>query len=130
MKVRNFCHVCSMLSLERHLAEREYPHATYTRSSPSADLKISPSGQTVRWSSISDPDVDPPSGTHSIQIEVEAGDTLYLPAGWWHHVRQSGPTVIALNWWYDMEMSGMSWVMLSFLRGVHLEGNEETEDSP
>ena len=119
-----------MLSLERHLAEREYPHATYTRSSPSADLKISPSGQTVRWSSISDPDVDPPSGTHSIQIEVEAGDTLYLPAGWWHHVRQSGPTVIALNWWYDMEMSGMSWVMLSFLRGVHLEGNEETEDSP
>jgi hypothetical protein len=29
-----------------------------------------------------------------------------------------------------MEMSGMCWVMLSFLRGMHLEGNEETEDSP
>lgn len=27
-----------------------------------------------------------------------------------------------------MEMSGMSWVMLSFLRGVHLEGNEAAED--
>ena len=72
-------------------------------------------------------DVDPPSGTHPIQIETEARDALYLPAGWWHHVRQSGPTVIALNWWYDMEMSG---VMLSFLRGMHLEGNEEAEDSP
>jgi len=70
-----------MLSLERHPAEREYPHAIYTRSLPSADLKISPSGQAVRWSSTSEPDVDPPSGTHPIQIEVEAGDTLYLPAG-------------------------------------------------
>jgi len=27
-----------------------------------------------------------------------------------------------------MEMSGMSWVMLSFLRGMHLEGNEDIED--
>ena len=108
--------------------EQEYPHATYTRPSPLADLEISASGQTVRWSSISDPDVYPPSGTHPIQVEVEVGDTLYLPAGWWHHVRQSGPTVIALNWWYDMEMSGMSWVMLNFLRGMHLEGNEDTEN--
>lgn len=108
--------------LKFHFIEREYPHATYTRSPPSADLRVTPSGQTVRWSSILEPDTNPPSGTHPIQIEVEAGDTLYLPAGWWHHVRQSGPTVIALNWWYDMEMSGMSWVMLSFLRGMHLEG--------
>ena len=69
----------------------------------------------------------PPPGTHPIQIEVEAGDTLYLPAGWWHHVRQFGPTVIALNWWYDMEMGGMSWVMLSFLRGIRLERNEDPE---
>ena len=26
-----------------------------------------------------------------------------------------------------MEMSGMSWVILSFLRGVHLEGNDDVE---
>jgi jumonji domain-containing protein 7 len=110
------------------LAEREYPHATYTRSSPSSDLKISPSGKTVRWSSIPEPDIYPPSGTHPIHIEVGAGDAIYLPAGWWHHVRQSGPTVIALNWWYDVEMSGMTWVMLSFLRGMHLEGDDNAED--
>jgi peptidyl-lysine (3S)-dioxygenase / protease len=109
------------------LAEREYPHATYIRSSPSSDLEISPTGQAVRWSSISDPVLYPPPGTHPIHIEVEAGDTLYLPAGWWHDVRQSGSTIIALNWWYDMEMSGMSWVTLSFLRGVHLEGNDDVE---
>lgn len=109
------------------LAEMEYHHATYTRSSTSSDLEISPTGQVVRWSSISEPGLYPPPGTHPIQIEVEAGDTLYLPAGWWHDVRQSGPTVIALNWWYDMEMSGMSWVMLSFLRGAHLEEGDDVE---
>ena len=45
-----------------------------------------------------------------IEVTVGRGEALYLPAGWWHHVRQSGEgengsgTVIALNWWYDMEM--------------------------
>jgi jumonji domain-containing protein 7 len=115
--------VLAPLYFSAFLTEREYPHAIYTRSFPSSDLRISPTGQVVRWSSISEPGLYPPSGTHPIQIEVEAGDALYLPAGWWHYVRQSGPTVIALNWWYDMEMSGMPWVMLSFLRGLHLEGN-------
>jgi jumonji domain-containing protein 7 len=43
------------------------------------------------------------------------GETLYLPVGWWHYVRQSGITV-ALNWWYDAELRGMSWIMLNFLR--------------
>ena len=28
-----------------------------------------------------------------------------------------------------MEMSGMSWVMLSFLRGMHLEGDEGARDN-
>ena len=43
------------------------------------------------------------------------GETLYLPVGWWHYVRQSIVTV-ALNWWYDAELRGMSWIMLNFLR--------------
>jgi len=81
----------------------------------------------VRWSSISDVDVSPPPDAHPIHVTAEAGDTLYLPAGWWHHVRQSGETVIALNWWYDMDMSGMSWVFLSFLRGVPLPLREAEE---
>lgn len=58
-----------------------------------------------------------------MHITVNAGETLYLPAGWWHHVRQGGTpegdgVTIALNWWYDIEMRGMSWVWLTFLRGT------------
>lgn len=51
---------------------------------------------------------------------MRAGESLYLPAGWWHHVRQSDSNeiTVALNWWYDIEMQGMAWVMLSFLRGA------------
>lgn len=89
----------------------------------------------VRWSSIAEPHIPGvlPPGAHPIHITLRAGDTLYLPAGWWHHVRQSGGTTIALNWWYDTEMRGMSWVMLSFLRGIgevpkgnsNVEGDEK-----
>jgi len=59
-----------------------------------------------------------PEEVQPLYVSISAGDTLYLPAGWWHYVEQSRdePT-IALNWWYDMEMRGMSWVILHFLRG-------------
>ena len=37
-----------------------------------------------------------------VQCTVKAGDVLYLPALWFHHVRQTDWT-IAVNYWYDME---------------------------
>ena len=69
---------------------------------------------------------DKAGGAHPLRVSVRAGETLYLPAGWWHHVRQSGVT-IALNWWYDLEMRGMTWALLSFLRGSEdvPDGNDE-----
>ncbi|KAI0750981.1 Clavaminate synthase-like protein [Daedaleopsis nitida] len=96
------------------LKERQYPHATYTRSVATSELELKPSPPStplVRWSSIANP---------------TAPGTLYLPAGWWHYVRQEGFTV-AINYWYDMEGRGMSWVWLNFLRGAEEPplGNEE-----
>jgi len=119
------------------LKERTYPHAAYKRCPSTSRLTLVPSIGTseVRWSSITEPHIPGvlPPGAHPIHITLRAGDTLYLPAGWWHHVRQSGGTTIALNWWYDTEMRGMSWVMLSFLRGIgevpkgnsNVEGDEK-----
>jgi peptidyl-lysine (3S)-dioxygenase / protease len=81
----------------------------------------------MRWSSIQSPEIpgNLPSSAHPITISIEAGETLYLPAGWWHHVRQSEETTIALNWWYDIEPRGMTWVWLNLLRSTQnvLPGN-------
>ncbi|XP_056666300.1 bifunctional peptidase and (3S)-lysyl hydroxylase JMJD7-like isoform X3 [Monodelphis domestica] len=37
-----------------------------------------------------------------LRCRVQAGEMLYLPALWFHHVRQSHGCV-AVNFWYDME---------------------------
>jgi peptidyl-lysine (3S)-dioxygenase / protease len=110
-----------------------YPHAVYTRPSPTSSLKLVPSSPTsmdsVRWSSIPEPHLPGilSPEAHPIHVTLRPGDTLYLPVGWWHHVRQSENITIALNWWYDAEMRGMSWVLLSFLRVLEdvPPGNEQ-----
>lgn len=127
------------------IPERTYPHATYTRDIPTSPLRISPSKDSlpIRWSSISNPHLPNtlPPGAHPIRISLKAGETLYLPAGWWHHVRQGEDAnyekeileettlketdkTIAINWWYDIEGRGMGWVWLRFLRGEEVpDGN-------
>ncbi|OSD04660.1 Clavaminate synthase-like protein [Trametes coccinea BRFM310] len=116
------------------LKERRYPHATYVRSPVTSQLELVPSpAETplVRWSSVTDP-TDPtalPAEAHPIHITVNAGETLYLPAGWWHYVCQRGFTV-AVNYWYDMEGRGMSWVWLNFLRDTEEPPLGNGEDEP
>ncbi|KAH9850763.1 Clavaminate synthase-like protein [Lenzites betulinus] len=88
------------------LKERRYPHATYVRAADTPKLELVPSSADTPW-----------CAAHPIEVTVNAGETLYLPAGWWHYVRQRGYTV-AVNYWYDMEGRGTSWVWLNFLRGA------------
>ncbi|KAI0003087.1 Clavaminate synthase-like protein [Russula compacta] len=113
------------------LKEHLYPHATYQRESENSPLHLKPSPSTiplVRWSSILYPERPGslPDAAHPIVIDVKAGETLYLPAGWWHHVRQSGLS-IALNWWYDTEPRGAAWVWLRLLRGIAVATADEEE---
>lgn len=42
------------------------------------------------------------SKASTYEIRVNAGDILYLPSLWYHHVRQS-QKCIAVNFWFDME---------------------------
>jgi len=101
--------------------EKYYSHATYKRND-SGGLELCPSeaeAPPIRWSSVVDPeapDAFPPFVT-PIRIVLNVGETLYLPVGWWHHVRQSAFTA-AVNWWYDAELRGSTWVMLNFLRNT------------
>ena len=41
-------------------------------------------------------------------VHVRAGDILYLPAFWFHHVQQKGARVVAVNWWFDVQ-DGWKW---------------------
>jgi len=116
------------------LQERMYPHAIYTRSSSEKGLVLTPSPSSVppiRWSSIMRPHLPGvlPPDAHPVHVTIKAGETLYLPLGWWHYVRQDDMT-IALNWWYDMEMRGMSWALLSFLRGAGDVRSGNMDDEP
>lgn len=64
-------------------------------------------GDPVPWIVVDPllPDLDKfPDYANSTQIKmtVNAGDVLYLPSLWFHHLRQSHGC-IAVNFWYDME---------------------------
>lgn len=86
----------------------EYPKATYKE--VDGEFKIIPERLdegTVPWISIDplDPDLEKyPSyaKAHPIHCRVNAGEMLYLPSLWFHHVRQSHGC-IAVNYWYDMD---------------------------
>ena len=44
-------------------------------------------------------------GPRPLEVTVNAGDLLYLPAMWYHYVRQDeldGEAVVAINCWVDM----------------------------
>jgi len=50
-----------------------------------------------------DPNMDEKSraqlnSLQNVTIDLKAGEMLYLPAGWWHHIENLGPTVM-VNFW-------------------------------
>ncbi len=42
------------------------------------------------------------SRANPVRVRVGAGDALYLPSLWFHHLTQSHGCV-AVNFWYDMQ---------------------------
>ena len=53
------------------------------------------------------------------QVRVQAGELLYLPALWFHHVTQSRET-IGLNYWYNMNFSNPHWTYFQLLNQMQL----------
>lgn len=51
-----------------------------------------------------------------LQVRVNAGDALFLPSLWYHHVRQSHGC-IAVNYWYDMQYD-IKYVYHKFLEAL------------
>ena len=70
-------------------------------------------------------------------ITVDAGQILYLPSGWYHHVTQrcglwddgSPAPCIAVNYWYDMDYEGERYVMRQMMsRLVEVARPETVKD--
>ncbi|CAJ1361057.1 unnamed protein product [Effrenium voratum] len=40
-----------------------------------------------------------------LEVQLRAGDLLYLPAGWWHCVQGSEEPNMILNWWFSVHPS-------------------------
>ncbi|KAH6625470.1 cupin-like domain-containing protein [Boeremia exigua] len=62
-----------------------------------------------------------------IRVTLEEGDVMYLPALWYHQVRQSCDDeglCCAVNYWYDIDFAGGFWSTAGFVRAVGVLGEE------
>lgn len=133
--------------------EQIYPHATYTFTPPcNFSITRTVPSLTLPWIPVDpvSPDLKRyPRFKHArpMQVTLEKGDMLYLPALWFHRVAQdvgdspasnSGEeevekqrATVAANWWYDMDMSSPLWSFCSFLRKatLALDGRVEDEEA-
>lgn len=78
--------------------EQFYPQYTINRSSSGELEPLADEAPTypVPWVT----SLEPPSEAIAVEVEVKAGQTLYLPSGWWHRVSQSpgeGGLAVAVN---------------------------------
>ncbi|ONK72747.1 uncharacterized protein A4U43_C04F22750 [Asparagus officinalis] len=59
-------------------------------------------------------------GPEPFKCTVRAGEMLYLPSMWFHHVRQSpdeNGRCIAVNYWYDMQFD-IKYAYFNFLQSI------------
>ncbi|GLX86806.1 cupin [Thalassotalea loyana] len=70
-------------------------------------MEFAPGGQDISLVDFDEPDYDryPKFKTalqHAQVAELEAGDALFLPSMWWHHVQGRNPlNVLVTHWWRD-----------------------------
>ncbi|XP_020595226.1 jmjC domain-containing protein 7 [Phalaenopsis equestris] len=112
---------------------RSYPAARYIASPESGELilELECPERQVPWCSV---DPFPSSreamlrqmasfplyfnGPKPLECTIKAGEILYLPSMWFHHVRQTpdcNGTTIAINYWYDMQFD-IKYAYFNFLQ--------------
>jgi peptidyl-lysine (3S)-dioxygenase / protease len=131
---------------EHHrLYVRDYPAARYVATEQGSEeepqlrlkLEMEEPERIVPWSSVDPCPASPEEmamqassfplyfdGPAPIRCTVRAGEMLYLPSMWFHHVSQSpGPNglTIAVNYWYDMQFD-IKYAYFNFLRSLEING--------
>lgn len=69
-------------------------------------IDFTPSGTPISMVPLHDPDLVrfprfAEALRHAVQAELTAGDALYIPYGWWHHVESLEPFNVLVNYWWN-----------------------------
>jgi hypothetical protein len=69
-------------------------------------LDFSPAGQPISLVNLRAPDLDkfplyPKAYAAALSVELEAGDAIYIPTPWWHHVESLSPFNVLVNYWWS-----------------------------
>jgi hypothetical protein len=91
----------------------------FTLAPPTDWRSLSPScvgpNKSLCWAKVSDPNSpslskksqEIMSKVHKIIVDLQPGEILYMPAGWFHHVHNNGPTVMVNFWTRSKEQCGL-----------------------
>lgn len=68
-------------------------------------LETAPGRIPVSLTSLDNPDFDAhprfeEALKHRMTVRLEPGDAIYMPPGWWHHVRAEAPLNMLVNYWW------------------------------
>ena len=69
-------------------------------------IENTPGGVPLSMVSLDEPDLARfPKFKNALEFaqsaELNPGDAIYIPYGWWHHVRSEGPLNILVNYWWN-----------------------------
>jgi hypothetical protein len=69
-------------------------------------IDFTPSGTPISMVSLRNPDLArfprfSAALPHAVEAELEPGDALYIPYGWWHHVESLTPFNVLVNYWWN-----------------------------
>ncbi|KIR36105.1 hypothetical protein I352_01049 [Cryptococcus deuterogattii MMRL2647] len=112
-----------------HLDQRFYPPSTLKRSSsgqlyPEYDYPDPSYGPRIPWVG----NICLPRSARSISVTLHEGDTLFLPAGWWHRVEQKEGEegiAVAVNYWYPSEILPERYAYERFFRRIGIMSGME-----
>ena len=113
------------------LNEETYPTAHYTldpANSESLVMELDDPPNTVPWLT---PSVRPHELARPFEVILEPGETLYLPALWFHQVEQIDDAqglCVAVNYWYDLDYMSPLWVNWKFMRKISMLAQGRLKD--
>ncbi len=82
-----------------------------------------PSGQAISVVDFSNPDFDRfPKFRDALRaarvFELDAGDAIFIPSMWWHHVESLSPFNLLVNYWWCTSPQAMGSPMTALMHGI------------